>query len=1083
MNKDSPKVIRHFLYNPLRQDPEELKQLFVARRPLFERLYSDIVERPPDSVPQHQLIIGQRGMGKTTLLARLALELREKHNDFLPLAFWEEQHIEVDRLSVFWLNCLDSLADALEVAGESTAARDLDKRVDQIKVIKSEDECAREALEAFGEANSRMGRRLVLFIDNFNLLLARLKRHDHVLRSFFTRQGAPIIVGAAITPPADLADYDAAFYDGFKTTLLHRLSLEETKDMIIRLAEENGQAEAVQNMWRELPRLSALRDLSGGNPRTSLLIYRLCAHGFSDDIYRDLDVLLDETTPLFQSRFELLSDQGQKLVARLARHWKPATAETITELTGFPRGTVSPLLGRLEEEGVIEKVSMYDPDRHDSPKQKRGGLSKRVGYQLTERFFNIWIIMRSASRRERAGIMCLSRFLESIYSPAERARYAQELSACASLSWAQAIGARALAETIEHSELLLKADTALLEMVKRGDGELEGLIDPGVMDRRARQVVEVRDLIRAAVPPTAMTSPEEFVNLVMGSPSMLIPNGRSRSVISRIKKGDSVEVDQVANTLRAETKDFVGLIGEEGVSWLQQRVRAGLLTDRANRAEIEDAIGQAENPGVLLFLGEAARELDLTLAERAFQKAIEFRDNDYYTWAQLGIIYHETKRYKEARDAYEKALQFGEGSAAVLANFGQLLAIHFGELVEASKLLRRSSELNPRSFITANNLGACLWLQGGKENAKAAIKEFKRAAAINLSDPKPWISMGSIHWQELKDPVTAETYFRRAISMTSKAPNARTHLGFLLLNAHGKFIEAEEQFKMAIAAGSLEPDCWLGLAGILAEHKNQFIESETAYRRAIEIDPHAHLAWSGLGVLQAQFLGKFDDARVSFTKATELCPSDARYENSLGNLEYDHFRNTEAAETHFKKAMELDPKEDSARHNYAFMLRDTLGRIGEAKEMLATLSQPDAWKDTQALHRALFAAYDQNWGQALEALKCALGEIKNSAFPRNTQDDWHRASAVLLKLGFGSKLLEFLESEGVHDTMMPWFEALKAHVVGDRQMLLNIPAEARDAAGLLFDEIAKRLPLVSMLEIQGSCEAPLGDSGSRRRGR
>ena len=76
MNKETPKAIRHFLYNPLRQDSEELKQLFVARRPLFERLYSDIVSHLPDFVPQHELIIGQRGMGKTTLLARLALELR-----------------------------------------------------------------------------------------------------------------------------------------------------------------------------------------------------------------------------------------------------------------------------------------------------------------------------------------------------------------------------------------------------------------------------------------------------------------------------------------------------------------------------------------------------------------------------------------------------------------------------------------------------------------------------------------------------------------------------------------------------------------------------------------------------------------------------------------------------------------------------------------------------------------------------------------------------------------------------------------------------------------------------------------------
>ena len=115
--------MRHFLYNPLRQDPRELEDLFVARIPLFERLYAVIQSHQPDSVPQHQLIIGQRGMGKTTMLARLALELRKQRADFLPLTFWEEQHIEVDRLSVFWLNCLDSMADALEQAGESDLAR------------------------------------------------------------------------------------------------------------------------------------------------------------------------------------------------------------------------------------------------------------------------------------------------------------------------------------------------------------------------------------------------------------------------------------------------------------------------------------------------------------------------------------------------------------------------------------------------------------------------------------------------------------------------------------------------------------------------------------------------------------------------------------------------------------------------------------------------------------------------------------------------------------------------------------------------------------------------------------------------
>ena len=260
--------------------------------------------------------------------------------------------------------------------------------------------------------------------------------------------------------------------------------------------------------------------------------------------------------------------------------------------------------------------------------------------------------------------------------------------------------------------------------------------------------------------------------------------------------------------------------------------------------------------------------------------------------------------------------------------------------------------------------------------------------------------------------------------MSSNSSVARTNLGFLMLTC-GRFTEAEEQFK-----------------------------------KVIEMDPHSHEVWNGLGLLQSLYLGQFECARNSFTMATKLAPLNALYQNSLGNLEYDHFHDTKTAEKHFKKALKLDPMEDAVRLNYAFMLRDTLGKSEEAKEVLVPLTQPGMWKDTKALHKALFAAYNNNWGQATEALKSALEEIKNSAFPRNTHDDWCRASAVFIKLGLAPKLIEFLKLEGVSETMMPWFEALRAHVVGDRQMLLNIPAEARDAAGILFDEIAKRLPLV-----------------------
>src|SRR3984957_15573866 len=99
------------LYNPGRLNDAEIVNAFVARKAVFERVLADIAGERPNSRSQHHLVVGQRGMGKSMLLARLASELRtnlELSQHFVPLVFAEEQYT-VDRLSKFWMSCLDAL--------------------------------------------------------------------------------------------------------------------------------------------------------------------------------------------------------------------------------------------------------------------------------------------------------------------------------------------------------------------------------------------------------------------------------------------------------------------------------------------------------------------------------------------------------------------------------------------------------------------------------------------------------------------------------------------------------------------------------------------------------------------------------------------------------------------------------------------------------------------------------------------------------------------------------------------------------------------------------------------------------------
>ncbi|WP_417914729.1 hypothetical protein [Candidatus Electronema sp. JM] len=64
------------VYNPGLWSREELKAYFVARTELLDRIVADIKRQQADA-PQHRLLLGLRGMGKSTLLRRIGIAVEE----------------------------------------------------------------------------------------------------------------------------------------------------------------------------------------------------------------------------------------------------------------------------------------------------------------------------------------------------------------------------------------------------------------------------------------------------------------------------------------------------------------------------------------------------------------------------------------------------------------------------------------------------------------------------------------------------------------------------------------------------------------------------------------------------------------------------------------------------------------------------------------------------------------------------------------------------------------------------------------------------------------------------------------------
>jgi Flp pilus assembly protein TadD len=398
------KLMNLAVYNPAILSDVDFLTGFVARNELAESLLLRLREITPTNLAKHHLILGQRGMGKTSLLRRLALGVRDDPKlagVLLPLSFREEQY-NVHNLHTFWMNCLDALGNWFENNGFPDKAEALDRDVTALAQGDSEGEAALMVFKRWIKAD---GRRPLLLLDNIDLILDGLADQEWSFRRVLQEAGGIVVVGATAGYLEATADPKAAFYDFFQVSVLERLSQNELLACLRRLAEARGEAgNRVRDVVARDPgRIRTLYDLTGGNPRTLVLLYLLLEIDAGGDVMSDLERLLDQVTVLYKARVEDLAPQARVVLDAVALNWNPATAADVARLSGLETPAASAQLDRLLKAGIIEKVAI--------------STSNRAAFQLGERFFNIWYLMRHGPRRQRTRLRWLTGFLRGFYSP------------------------------------------------------------------------------------------------------------------------------------------------------------------------------------------------------------------------------------------------------------------------------------------------------------------------------------------------------------------------------------------------------------------------------------------------------------------------------------------------------------------------------------------------------------------------------------------------------------------------------------------------------------------------------------------
>ncbi len=378
-------------YNPNNLSHQELVDGFVIRKKEFQKIFKDIKNSDMKYPEQHYIIEGQTGYGKTTLLKRLYFEIKgdkQLKSKFIPIIFPEEQY-SIRRLFKLW----EVTAANLEMENDEFVGL-YDEMDKYAEVEDYEDICFKILEKKLKEKNKK----LILLIDNIEYILKKFKIYEQQkLREILLTSAEIRIIGASSEVLGFTFDYKKPFYNFFKLTKLEGLNSEETVDFFEKLGEIFNKKGINEILKSNSGKIEALRRLTGGVPRIMALLFDIL-NVDNEPVFKELDTLLDRVTPLYKHTMDRLSPVQQEIVDVIALRFDAITTKEIADKIRMQSKEVSAQLNQLEKNGIINKTPVN---------------KKNYMYQIKERFFNIWYMMRFGGEKEKQQVKWLVGFFES----------------------------------------------------------------------------------------------------------------------------------------------------------------------------------------------------------------------------------------------------------------------------------------------------------------------------------------------------------------------------------------------------------------------------------------------------------------------------------------------------------------------------------------------------------------------------------------------------------------------------------------------------------------------------------------------
>ena len=498
MNGPIERTIRKFNPGTFQPDEEVIRQ-FVVRKCELE-IVLEVLRGNIDSPScEHVLLVAPRGRGKTTLLARVASELRtatELSGQLFPIRFMEESQ-EIFNLADFWLETLFYLAKE-STERDPDLARELQDTHAGLTGEWRGENLEERARAAVLEATDRIGMKLVLMVENLQALCECVDDDfGWKLRGALQSEPQIMLLATATSRFKGLDDAREPFFELFRILRLEPLDTEQCRSLWQMVTRDTVTGREIR----------PLQILTGGNPRLLIIIADFARHRSLRELMEDLVSLIDDHTEYFRAHLEGFAKTERRVYLAVIDLWQPSTTGEIAARARMDVRAVSALLGRLVDRGAVTV---------------EGSGRKRM-YAASERLYSIYYKLRR-ERDEAAVVRNLIHFMAVFYSAKELAEMADKLTLEATESPATVEGIRQAADEIPQvrgafSRILRPdIDATPRSTIVIGDKKVKLLLAKIMLltkDGKAQEAIDIVDRILAPEDVKSSKMPESFVAMAL----------------------------------------------------------------------------------------------------------------------------------------------------------------------------------------------------------------------------------------------------------------------------------------------------------------------------------------------------------------------------------------------------------------------------------------------------------------------------------------------------------------------------------------------------------------------------------------